>query len=85
MVEENPKILSFVVTIHGEDVAVLNRRQRGTDGITVSVPVGMGSIDDMRVAAKEELKFHPKSVAYGEANVPRSFEFIESRRKRHGN
>jgi hypothetical protein len=78
MVEGEPKILSFVVTIHGENVAVLRRRQRGADGITVSMPIGMGSVDDMRKAARNELKSYPKSVAYGEVNAPKSFEYIKS-------
>ena len=81
MIERDPKILSFVVTIHGEDIAVLSRRQREADGITIGIPIGMGSVDAMRVAAKEELKSHTKSVAYGEVDVPRSFKFIKSRHK----
>jgi hypothetical protein len=85
MIERDPKILSFIVTIHGEDIAVLNRRQCGADGITVGVHIGMGSVDNMRVVAREELRSQPKSVAYGEVNVPKSFEFIDSRRKRHVN
>ena len=59
MVEGEPKILSFVVTIHGENVAVLRRRQRGADGITVSMPIGMGSVDDMGTSSNLIQKVWP--------------------------